>query len=212
MSFEKYDLFFSGQIMDGLDMAEVRIRVGKIFGATEEQLDRLFSGDPIPIKKGVDMDTAVKYRVTLREAGALIDVVPTRSPPTRSSGRPATGGSPAAPAEDAQAAAPAGATAVSEAGAQMSLAPPRTGTLEDCAPETLPAELPDISGLDLAAEGEHLVVQQAVSAPQIDTSGLELFPANTGDLKDCQREPPPLPLPDISDLRLLDIEEENPGN
>ena len=214
MSFEKYDLFFSGQIMNGLDMAEVRIRVGKIFGATEEQLNRLFSGDPIPIKKGVDMDTAVKYRVTLREAGALIDVVPTRSPPTRPPGRPATGGSPAAPAEDATATAtaPAGATAVSEAGAQMTLAPPRTGTLEDCAPETPPTELPDISGLDLGAEGEPLVAQQAVSAPPIDTSGLELFPANTGDLKDCQPEPPPLPLPDISDLRLLDPEEENPGN
>ncbi len=212
MSFDKYDLFFSGQIMEGLDMAEVRTRVGKIFGATEEQLNRLFSGDPIPIKKGVDMDTAVKYRVTLREAGALIDVVPTRSPPTRSPGRPATGGSPAAPAENAPAAAPAGATAVHEEGAQMTLAPPRTGTLEDCTPETPPADLPDISGLDLAAEGEPLAAQETVSAPQIDTSGLELFPANTGDLKDCQQESPPLPLPDISDLRLLDREEENPGN
>ena len=69
-----------------------------------------------------------------------------------------------------------------------------------------------VDDVHYVAEGEHLVVQQAVSAPQIDTSGLELFPANTGDLKDCQREPPPLPLPDISDLRLLDIEEENPGN
>ena len=212
MSFEKYDLFFSGQIMDGRDMAEVKTRVGKIFGATEEQLNRLFSGDPIPIKKGVDMDTAVKYRVTLRDAGALIDVVPTRSPSTRAPGRPATGGSPAAPAKNAPAAAPAGASAVPEAEAQMTLAPPRTGTLEDCAPNTPPAELPDISDLDLAAEGEPLVEQKAASVPQIDTSGLELFPANTGDLKDCQREPPPLPLPDISDLRLLDLEEENPGN
>ncbi len=212
MSFEKYDLFFSGQIMEGLDMAEVRIRVGKIFGATEEQLNRLFSGDPIPIKKGVDMDTAVKYRVTLREAGALIDVVPTRPPPSRSAGQSATGGAPAAPAKGASAAAPAGEPAVPEAGSQMTLSPPRTGTLEDCAPKTPSAEIPDISGLDLAAQGEILVAQETVSAPEIDTSGLELFPANTGDLKDCQQEPPPLPLPDISDLRLLDRDEESQMN
>lgn len=199
MSFDKYDLFFSGQIMDGQEKTEVRARVARIFRATETQLNRLFSGDPIPIKKGVDMDTAIKYRVTLRDAGALIDVVPARSPEPQSS----------APAQPS-APPPASGTAVSSAaeGLQFTLAPPRTGSLEDCAPESHPVEIPDISGLHLAPETEPLAPQGAISTPEIDTSALRLFPADTGDLRDCQTETPPLPLPDISDLRLIDPDED----
>ncbi len=203
MSFETYDLFFSGQVMDGQDMEEVRGRVGKIFGATEAQLDRLFSGTPLPIKKGVDMDTAIKYRVTLREAGALIDVIPAKPAP-----RAAPTASPTAPGASISATA-AGEAPAEAAGLQMTLAPPRTGSLEDCAPPSQPAEIPDISGLHLASQQEPLAAQQVVSAPEIDTSGLQLFPANEGDLQDCQQEPPPLPLPDISDLRLLDPDQDS---
>ncbi len=191
MSFETYDLFFSGQVMDGQDMEEVRGRVGKIFRASEAQLDRLFSGTPLPIKKGVDMDTAIKYRVTLREAGALIDVIPAKPAPR------------AAPGANISATA-AGEAPAEDAGLQMTLAPPRTGSLADCAPPSEPAEIPDISGLHLASQQEPLAAQPVVSAPEIDTSGLQLFPANEGDLQDCQQDPPPLPLPDISDLRLID--------
>jgi hypothetical protein len=201
MSFEKYDLFFSGQVIDGLDKAEVRTQVGKIFRATEAQLDRLFSGDPVPIKKAVDMDTAIKYRVTLREAGALIDVVPAQSP-----------GPPSAEQEKSSVPPPASGAAVAPStgdGLQMTLAPPRTGSLEDCAPETPPAEVPDISDLHLAPESEPLAPQRAISAPNIDTSELQLYPANTGDLRDCQTEPTPLPLPDISDLKLLDPDKDS---
>ncbi len=204
MSFEKYDLFFSGQVIDGLDKAEVRTRVGQIFRATEAQLDHLFSGDPVPIKKAVDMDTAIKYRVTLREAGALIDVRPVQSqqPAKPSAASPALGAGRSAPT-----AAEAPAQGV---GSQMTLAPPRTGSLEDCAPHGRPAEIPDISGLHLASQDEPLAAQPVISAPEIDTSGMQLFPANTGDLQDCQQEPPPLPLPDISDLRLIDPDKDSP--
>jgi hypothetical protein len=86
----------------------------------------------------------------------------------------------------------------------MTLAPPRTGSLEDCAPDIHPAEVPDISDLHLAPESEPLAPPSAISTPEIDISELQLYPANTGDLQDCQTEPTPLPLPDISDLKLLD--------
>ena len=89
MSLDTYDVYFSGATLKDADPAEAKRKVGAIFKLEGEKLERLFSGKPIPIKRGVDMDQAVKYRVAFRDAGALVDIVPAGQPdpPRRSAER-----------------------------------------------------------------------------------------------------------------------------
>jgi hypothetical protein len=214
MSFETYDVYFSGQIMKDRDPVEVRARIGKLFKLEGAKLDRLFSGQPVAIKRDLEMEQAVKYRVAFREAGALVDI------------RPA-GQTPGAPTPTA---APAPRT---EAPQGLSLSAPNGYDLSDCAPSVTPGELPDISGLDLDKPGVTLDTRPApqpltidtddwdldrpgvtldetepAPAPRIDTSSLTLNPANQGSLEDCQEPVRPASLPNIDHLACVDSDDE----
>lgn len=226
MPIEQYDVFFSGAIMEDQDAAEVKERVGRIFKAKGEQLERLFSGKPIRIKAGVDLDTAVKYRVTFRDAGALVDIKPAGSaapePPQKIPAQPA----PASPTPP-----PAANTEAAHA-EDITLLPPRTGSLEDCRQEVEPAEIPDISGMSMdqpgitldeheppppaefnieglsAVTGSLEEYRQEVEPAEIpDISGLSATEANTGSLEDCRQEVEPAEIPDISGLDIVPVEE-----
>lgn len=116
-----YDLFFSGKTTGDKEPDQVRLEVGKIFSVDNETLDRLFSGKPIRIKSGVDQDTAIKYRVALREAGALLDIKPQKSDVNEAS-----------PTKDLR------------HSDVLTLLPANTGNLIDCAVPADPLPLPDI--------------------------------------------------------------------
>lgn len=210
MSEPLYDIFFSGQIMQGRDPAEVRENIARIFKASPKQLEFLFSGSHAMVKQGLDQEAAVKYRVAFRDAGALVDVVPAGEQPatkepqteTRSSIQPAD---------------------------QITLLPANTGSLIDCAKTVEPAPLPEISGISMAPTGGSLIdcakivepvplpdisvlsmaptgsnIDEIETAPpaDIDTSALSLNPPNTGSLEECHVEPPVAEIPDISQLKL----------
>jgi hypothetical protein len=184
---QRYDIFFSGSILDGQDPATVREKIGKMFRADAAQLERLFSGQPVKVKAGVDQDMAIKYRVAFREAGALIDIVPV------------DGGAGAQPTGNDKPSAPA-----THADDDMTLLPPRTGSLIDCAKTVEAAEIPDISQIALDSPGTDLDDSEPPPPADIDTSSLQLNPANSGSLEDCYKPPQPKPIPDISRLKIVD--------
>ena len=188
MQSQSYDVFFSGQIMEGRESGDVRQQIGRLFKASEEQLQHMFSGKQIRIKSGVDQDTAIKYRVAFRNAGALVEIKPTGQK-TPSSG---TAPTPAATSDTVPGTAPE----------TMTLLPPNSGTLEECAPKIVPQPIPDISSLTLAREGSVIDKAPDPSPPHIDTGNLTLGPAKSGTLEDCQKTIEPEPIPDISHLRL----------
>ena len=183
MSEPLYDLFFAGEIMAGQDPERVRAAVARMFGADDDTLARLFSGRPVKIKSAVDQETAIRYRVAFRDAGALVEVRPLAPDAPRAAPAPATGGTGETP---------------------MQLLPPRTGDLSDCVPTREAAPLPDISAITLAAEGSIIDASEPPPPARIDTGDLTLAPAASGTLEDCQRPPQPHPLPDISNLQLSD--------
>jgi hypothetical protein len=78
--------------------------------------------------------------------------------------------------------------------------PPRTTAAGDNA-ENASTEP---GGMTLAEPGATLDHTPAPPPAQIDTSGLEALPPNTGSLEDCHQPPPPHPIPDISHMRLVD--------
>jgi hypothetical protein len=180
---QTYDIYFSGQILDGNDPAETRIQVGRLFKADHNQLKKLFSGTPVKIRSGVDEETATKYRVTLRKVGALIEIKPSNV---------ATDSKENIDANEAH----------PDTSEELTLLPPNTGSLIDCAPTIIPQPLPEIDHLSLASAGSIIDESPTPEPPQIDTNGLTISPAHSGTLEDYKKEVEPYPIPDITHLDL----------
>ncbi|MDH3797996.1 MAG: DUF4870 domain-containing protein [Desulfobacterales bacterium] len=70
MSEELYNLEFSGQIIPGWDIDEVKDNLAKLLKANEEKILKLFSGNRFLIKKNVDHQTVIKINNVLKDAGA----------------------------------------------------------------------------------------------------------------------------------------------
>lgn len=70
MADPKYDIYFRGEILPGMDAAQVKAAIAKIFKADDTKLAQLFSGKVNTIKKAVDKTTAAKYQQAFKKAGA----------------------------------------------------------------------------------------------------------------------------------------------
>ncbi len=197
MPAQLFDIYFSGKILNNQDQAEVRERIRRLFNAEEGMLERLFSGVPVKIKGGVDEEEASRYRVAFRDAGALVDIKLAEATASIKPPAPTTAESDTREAERDD--------------GTLTLLPPNTGSLIDCAPKIEPREIPDISYMALAPEGT--IIDESREAPpaKIDTSSLTVSPAQSGTLEDCRPAVKPYPIPDISNLRIEQPEEENPG-
>lgn len=187
-----FDIYFRGQLMDGASPEAARSAIGQMFRLDGSDLERLFSGKPVRIKKGVDADTAGRYRVAFRKAGALIEVVPEGAP------EPAP---PQATPERADATVPTEEHA-------LQLLPPRTGSLEDCAPAVQPREIPDISWMALDLPGVTLDETSPTPPAAIDTADLSMSSPGGYSLEDCVAGEPAPPVPDTSHLSIQDRAQE----
>ena len=193
MAFDRYEVYFSGKLINGFKLEQVKQSVAQLFKADQSQLNALFSGEAVRIKQGVDADTAAHYRATLRKIGVLIEISPTGQSPAPSVQKPSQPD--------------AGQPPVSNNG--LSLLPANTGTLADCAPP-LPTPLDlDLDGMTLAAPGTVLDETPPAPPADIDISGLSAAPPNSGSLSDCQVEQPALTLPDIDHIELVTADRED---
>ena len=209
MSDELFDIYFSGKVIDQDQVEAVKQKVGKLFNANEAVLNQLFSTQPTKIKKAVDMDTAIKYRVKFREAGAIVDIRPSQSaapaPPPAAEAIPENNFT----AEEAKAApvpqastpsvSPQDTATPSAQNLEASLAMP--GSVIDETPETPPASF-NTDQFDLGAANEGSLEEFAetvIAAPAPDISSLDLD-HTTGPL-DTSPEPEPLEV-DTSNLAI----------
>lgn len=71
-----YHIEFSGKIIPGWDIDEVKANLSRLLKANEEKLYQLFSGRNFILKKNVDHHTAVKINNALKEAGADCIITP----------------------------------------------------------------------------------------------------------------------------------------
>lgn len=182
---ERFDIFFSGKLIDEQEAAQARERIRKLFNASDAQLERLFSGKPVAVKKAVDLDSATRYRLAFRKAGALIDIRPS----------------------SASAAQAATQRATNKVG--LTLEPPNSGSLETFAPIVQAQALPDISGLRLEAPGAPIDTTPAPQKAHIANEQFNLVQDSNWSLEDCQPESLPLPERDISHLDLATADDES---
>ncbi|NNC54974.1 MAG: hypothetical protein HKO07_04540 [Pseudomonadales bacterium] len=71
----RFDIMFHGEPLNGTDVSEVKENLRQLFKLADNDLERMFSGQPISIKKDLDRKTANQYQQALTRAGAKIQLV-----------------------------------------------------------------------------------------------------------------------------------------
>jgi hypothetical protein len=211
---ERYRLVFRGEVLEGQHKAVVKQRLGATLKLEGERLDAIFTGKAVTIRKDADTDTAARFQIAFKRAGARLRVLPVvvDAWEPELSGAAATSGSPPAQAgafqlapvgarlAEPRAAAPAPSVDI----AHLSLASPGA-VLGEPRPATAP--MPDVSHLTVAALGSVLGGAAANPAPaevaaplwQIADAGVDLVPSS-------------VPVPPPFDVDEIDFELAPPGS
>lgn len=227
---ERFNVVFSGEIAGRADPAVVRANVGKLFNASEAVLDRLFSGQPVAVKKMVDKATAMKLRALMKQAGADARMVPVdeQGRPLAAAPAPAVA-KPAPPPPPAPEGSMAARVAVlaeqqarEEAARPKPNAPPPPADVARVstwalypvgfllgAPVSRPAPLmPNITGISFAAAGTDLIAaseKPVVKPVQVDISGMSMAAAGSDVLKESERRQVEEVKVDISGMSMAEV-------
>ena len=181
MSEELYEVAFSGVIIEGADIEQVKARVAAMFKADAAKLAHLFSGKRVVIKKNIDQATANKYKAALTNAGAdcevkSLSVTPppvqaekvATEEPVKSKSTVATSNAPGAPQTD-----PLGISVNDITDLNVNIAPVGSD-MQDDIKEAVAPDL-DLSGLDMAEPGSDLgEIKKGEAPPPPNTDGLKL--------------------------------------
>jgi hypothetical protein len=230
MPTERFDAVFRGQILPGQNAELVKAQVGKMFNATSSQIEQLFSGYPVVLKRAVDAETAGRLRLAFRQAGALIEIrsnkeiKETKTEVTSTATEWTISAVAGFSLEDCVVTKP---TAVipdiqhltmATAGTQidhtlppplvnidtsnLNLIPGQTWTLEDCNPHIRPVTLPNMNNITLDAPGTTLDDSKPPTPVHINTNAISIVTQKNWSLEDCQPPPPPPLKVDLSNLKL----------
>ena len=184
MSEELYEVAFSGGILEGADIEQVKAKIGAMFKADAAKLAHLFSGKRVVIKKNIDQVTADKYKTALTNAGAVCEIkslsdisppvqveneqVNTAAEAVKASPKVVSGDAPTAPQTD-----PLGISANDIADLNVNVAPVGSD-MQDEITEVVAPEV-DLSGLDMAEVGSDLgEIKKGEVPPPPNTDGMKL--------------------------------------
>jgi hypothetical protein len=151
---ERYRLVFCGEVLEGQHKAVVKQRLGVALKVEGERLDAMFTGKPVTIRKDADTDTAARFQIAFKRAGARLRVMPVTDELEQipeSVSKPAPAQQPAAKNDGA-----------------FKLAPPGA-LMADPAPPARQRDV-DLSQFTLAAAGTVLGVPRVVDAVAPDVS------------------------------------------
>lgn len=193
-----FQLVFKGECAPGTAPETARGNARTLFKASVEQVERMFSGQPVVIRNKLEEVQAEKYRAVLKKHGMISYVQPMAAAPAR-------------PAPEAD---PEPALRRSSEGAGAEAQSPAPAPAPDKVPDTEPGErlsvagdkVDDIlsgSGLGLDPVGVTLMEHTEVEPPMFQhLENWTLAPAGTE--LGVERELPPPVVPDVSHLSLVD--------
>lgn len=178
MPVELYNVIFTGELVDQAAPDNARRKLAALFRLDADQVDHLFSGRPIVVKRDVDLDTASRLQDVFRKAGgrALIEPVDVVS---------------AAPTPDLPATSTAEAAPI-----ELTLAP--VGAPLEQIDDQAPPRSPDTTALSLVTEQDWTLADcgpPAALQPDFDLDYLELVPmvaptAGSTTQRDAASAPP----------------------
>jgi len=70
-----YKVVFSGQISEDISLEEVKNNLSKNLRLPREKVERLFSGNPLVVKKDIDYKTGKRYQHVFTKSGAKCDLI-----------------------------------------------------------------------------------------------------------------------------------------
>ena len=159
MSDQRFDLTYAGLIAPGADPEQTRQRLAAVFKLDAQGIERLFTGQPVTVKRDVDEATASKFEKVFAQAGAVLTINALPRPDVANTAAPAPAAAPQANGSDAAslALAPVGVLEQPPDPAPphldtsyLSVVPGQSWSLEDCEPPPTLIPEPDISYLSLA--------------------------------------------------------------
>jgi hypothetical protein len=203
---ETYRLVFRGEVLEGQHQAVVKQRLGEVLQLQGARLDALFTGKAVTVRKAADSDTAARFQVVFKRAGARLRVVPIEAQAEPE---------PTVPAATATAfnLAPPGALLRDSGNApppvlvdtsHLSLAAPGS-TLSDLRPDVA-VTVPDVSHLTVADPGEDLNTNTAEPDAAVVT-----VPAWGVAKVGADLAPPKVPIEPLLDLDEIDFDIAPPG-
>ncbi|KEF30246.1 hypothetical protein D777_03422 [Marinobacter nitratireducens] len=192
-----FQLVFKGECEPGTDIATARNNARALFKASVEQVDRMFSGQPVVIRNRLEEAQAAKYQAVLKKHGMVAYVQP--MPGAAPSPGPAKPTPVASAPASAEAASPEPAPRGSEAKALPEVEPgdrlPVAGEKVD--------DILSGTGLGLDPVGVTLAETEEVEAPMFQHLD-EWSLAPSGSDLGVKRDLPPPVVPDVSHLSLAD--------
>jgi hypothetical protein len=179
---EKYRLTFRGEVLDGQHRAVVKRRLSELLKLEDAQIDKLFAGNPVVLKRDVDRSTAARYQGLFKKAGARLRVTAqTATPPAGTPEKAAAATEPAASPDYSLAA----------VGSELS-------DVRDESPPPAPE-----AEFELAEVGVDLLTER-VETPVVDLGPLDFEVAEVGADIGPQAQPSDACAPDVSHLKLVD--------
>jgi len=195
----QYELIFSGKLVDGFAIEQVKQNVANLFKVSAAQVEQMFSGQDVVLRNRLDDATGKKYQAILQKNGALCSLrlmgqvassAPEKtSPATTESASPVPSNIPAQPSKAALVSAPVAGKPVQGLPGALPIA----GDKVDAILNGLSWNLSP-AGTDLAEHGEDL--------PTVEPDISRLSIAPTGEDLGQKKKPPPPSAPDTSHLKL----------
>lgn len=204
-----FQLVFKGECAPGTDAKTARSNAKALFKASVEQLDRMFSGQPVVIRNKLEQVQAEKYQAVLQKHGMVAYVqpmpgTPAQTPSAEPASKPAV-----APARNSESPAAAGA----DPAPQPPKSSPET-TKTGRAPEVEPGDRLRVAGeqVDDILAGSRLTLDPVgITLSEAEEAEPPMFEhldewslAPAGSDLGVERDLPPPPVPDVSHLSLAD--------
>ncbi len=76
-----YKIEFDGELSEGATEEEARIQLRKIFKLDKNKIDRMFSGEPLILKRGIPRQDADKYKKAFLKIGLVCTIHPLKQLP-----------------------------------------------------------------------------------------------------------------------------------
>ena len=175
MTDKTFNIVFDGELVKGVNEAAVKTNVGKLFALNEKQLEAIFSGKRIVLKKHVDSATAIGYRGKLKQAGIVTAIEPVANEAAGIDSRP----------QKAKIEAPNQGISAEHGSAifkdksedsDWSIAPVGVQMSEGVAKPKIPAA-PDIGHISVAPVGSDILTEKNKVIPvEVDISNLSIVP------------------------------------
>ena len=219
-----YKLVFRGAIQADQHAAVVRPRLQAMLKASDAQMDVMFSGQPVTLKKAVDEATAERYLDAFTKAGAKLELAQVAAPAAQNKQPAAALKEPVAASTRESSTTPESSSAfgLAEVGADLisaterppeveasvttshlTLASPGTTLADSESSESMAPAPVDTSHLQLDQPG----VQLGVPAPEVTDADLGFnFDFELGEVGEVLGESRPEVDPQLPDLSHLELE------